>query len=126
MELLGLFFACDALRRVRSEKTLDDLFESYAQYLGSEGKKALPHFRYIFSCELSRKAPLTGSDAALARRSSTTPFPASCRELWVWDRGFMSGYAAARYLDWFLLPGRSLVQPQRETAHRQCRQQEEL
>ncbi len=44
---------CDALRRGRSEKTLGDLFESYAQYLSSEGKKALPHFRYIFERYLS-------------------------------------------------------------------------
>ena len=38
----------DAVRRGRSEKTLGDLFESYAQYLSSEGKKSLPHFRYTF------------------------------------------------------------------------------
>jgi integrase len=38
----------DAVRRSRTERTLGDLFECYAQYLGSEGKKALPRFRYIF------------------------------------------------------------------------------
>jgi|SRR5580700_1347639 hypothetical protein len=29
-------------------KSLGDLFDCYAQYLCSEGKKALPHFRYTF------------------------------------------------------------------------------
>jgi integrase len=44
----------DAVRRGRAEQTLGDLFEIYAQHLGAEGKKSLPHFRYNFERYLGK------------------------------------------------------------------------